>query len=229
MRKLNFNFLTGLLTLCSLYVTAQQTYVNKDWEYIGGIPGQYDYVQSKLHSNGNLILVGNNSTNGQTDILITALNVDGTVAWQQTNSGANGQNDYGTDLAIDNTGNIFVCGAVHNGSNVDYRILKYSPDGALIWTKQYNGTGNGDDVPVAIRIDASNSIYVTGTSTGSGTLTDFTTLKYDQSGTLLWTKRYNYSNLPEVATCLEIDNSGNVFVAGASAILLTTPISVCKV
>jgi len=217
MRKLNFNFLTGLFTLCSLYVTAQQTYVNKDWEYIGGIPGQYDYVQSKLHSNGNLILVGNNSTNGQTDILITALSIDGTVAWQQTNSGANGQNDYGTDLAIDNTGNIFVCGAVHNGSNTDYRILKYSPDGTLIWTKQYNGTGNGDDVPVAIRIDASNNIYVTGTSTGSGTLTDFATLKYDQSGTLIWTKRYNYSNLPEIATCLEIDNSGNVFVAGASA------------
>lgn len=217
MRKLNFNFFTGVLTLCSLYVTAQQTYVNKDWEYIGGIPGQYDYVQSKLHSNGNLILVGNNSTNGQTDILITALSIDGTVAWQQTNSGANGQNDYGTDLAIDNTGNIFVCGAVHNGSNTDYRILKYSPDGTLIWTKQYNGTGNGDDVPVAIRIDASNNIYVTGTSTGSGTLTDFATLKYDQSGTLIWTKRYNYSNLPEIATCLEIDNSGNVFVAGASA------------
>lgn len=217
MRKLNFNFLTGLLTLCSLYVTAQQTYVNKDWEYIGGIPGQYDYVQSKLHSNGNLILVGNNSTNGQTDILITALNIDGTVAWQQTNSGANGQNDYGTDLAIDNTGNIYVCGAVHNGSNTDYRILKYSTDGVLIWTKQYNGSGNGDDVPVAIRIDANNNIYVTGTSTGSGTLTDFATLKYDQSGTLFWTKRYNYSNLPEIATCLEIDNSGNVFVAGASA------------
>lgn len=217
MKKLNLSFLTGLLTLCSLYVAAQQTYVNKDWEYIGGIPGQYDYVQSRLHSNGKLILVGNNSTNGQTDILITALNVDGTVAWQQTNNGANGQNDYGTDLAIDNTGNIFVCGAVHNGINTDYRILKYSPDGAVIWTKQYNGTGNGDDVPVAIKIDASNNIYVTGTSTGSGTLTDFATLKYDQSGALLWTKRYNYSNLPEVVTCLEIDNSGNVFVAGASA------------
>jgi len=200
-----------------LYVAAQQTYVNKDWEYIGGIPGQYDYIQSRLHPNGKLILVGNNSTSGQTDILVTALNIDGSVAWQQTNSGANGQNDYGTDLAIDNTGNIIVCGAVHNGSNVDYRTLKYSSDGSLIWTKQYNGTGNGDDVPVAIRVDANNNIYVTGTSTGNGTLTDYATLKYDQSGNVLWTTRYNYNNLPEVATSLEIDNSGNIFVAGASA------------
>lgn len=217
MKDIKSKLLIGILTICSLQIVAQQTYVNKDWEYIGGIPGQYDYVQSRLHSNGNLILVGNNSTNGQTDILITALNVDGSVAWQQINSGANSQNDYGTDLAIDNTGNILVCGAVHNGSNVDYRIVKYSSDGALIWTKQFNGPGNGDDVPVAIRLDASNNVYVAGTSTGNGTLTDFTTLKYNSTGNLLWTKRYNYSNLPEIATTMEIDNSGNIFVAGASA------------
>ena len=217
MKKFFLKLLTGLLTLCSLYVSAQQTYVNKEWEYIGGIPGQYDYVQSRLHSNGNLILVGNNTTNGQTDILITALYVDGTIAWQQTNSGANGQNDYGTDLAFDSSGNIYVCGAVHNGSNVDYRIIKYSFDGTLIWSKQYNGTGNGDDVPIAIRLDANNNIYVTGTSTGNGTFTDYATLKYNTSGTLLWFKRYNYTNKPEIASAMELDNNGNIFVAGTSA------------
>ncbi len=57
MRKFNFKLLTRLLTQYSLYVAAQQTYVNKEWEYNRCISGQYDYVQAKLHSNKKLILV----------------------------------------------------------------------------------------------------------------------------------------------------------------------------
>ncbi|MBI5541055.1 MAG: S8 family serine peptidase [Bacteroidia bacterium] len=216
MKNFTHLFFSGLFLIICQYVSAQQTYINKDWEHVEGIPGQYDYVACKLHPNGNFIYVGNNTTGGQSDILVTCIGIDGSTVWQQTN-GTLSQNDYGTDIAIDNSGNIYVCGSVSNGSNLDYRLIKYTSTGTLIWTKQYNGTGNGDDVPVAIRLDASGNIYITGSSNGLGTFTDYATLKYNSSGTLLWTKRYNYTNLPEIATSMEIDNSGNIFVAGASA------------
>src|SRR5690606_6246745 len=82
----------------------------------------------------------------------------------------------------------------------------------------YNGTGNSDDVPSAITLDASGNVYVTGTSMGLGLYnTDYATIKYNSSGAQQWVRRYNFANLPEVATGIGIDNLGNVIVCGTSA------------
>jgi len=85
------------------------------------------------------------------------------------------------------------------------------------WVARYDGPGNSTDCPVAMAVDASGNVYVTGTSDGSGTYGDYATVKYDSSGTALWVARYNGpENGEDNARAVTVDASGNVYVTGAS-------------
>lgn len=82
------------------------------------------------------------------------------------------------------------------------------------WVRNYSEKPAITNIPSAI--DASNNVYVTG-YTFTGTLYDFTTLKYDQLGNLLWTVHYNGpANGDDFASAIALDGSGNVYVTGKS-------------
>jgi len=207
----------GFLLVCSS-LSAQQTFINKEWEKSNGQPGQYDQISSALDPSGNLVYISNHLNNSSnTDIFLSCIHPNGNVAWQQTCPSSVTQDDYGADLKIDASGNIYVTGAHHNGNNLDYFVAKYDQMGALLWQQYYNGNANGDDVPSAIDIDASGNVYVTGTTYGGWTLTDIATIKFDNNGNQQWVKKYNFNNKVEVATDIKVDNVGNIIVLGASA------------
>ncbi len=70
---------------------------------------------------------------------------------------------------------------------------------------------------VAIALDNSGNIYVTGMSYGSATDLDYATVKYDSSGVEQWVTRYNGpGNDDDIAWAIALDNSGNVYVTGES-------------
>lgn len=45
------------LTILSGQISAQQVYVNKEWDVYNGNPGQYDYVSTVIDPNGNVVYV----------------------------------------------------------------------------------------------------------------------------------------------------------------------------
>lgn len=206
------------MTATYLSSNAQQTFVNIDWVTTNGNPANYDYVASAIAPSGDLVYISNHFNGSNTDILLTSISSNGTVLWQHNCGSSPTADDYGADLKIDNSGNIFVCAAKHSGTNLNYHVAKYSSAGSLIWQQSYNGTGNGDDVPSAITLNALGEVFVTGTSMGIGLYnTDYATIKFNASGVQQWVSRYNFVNLPDVATGIGIDNSGNVIVCGTSA------------
>jgi uncharacterized delta-60 repeat protein len=85
------------------------------------------------------------------------------------------------------------------------------------WVARYNGPGNYGDQAQAVAVDNWGNVYVTGGSYGSGTNSDYATIKYSPGGNQLWLARYNGpAYYADNAQALVIDNFANVYVTGSS-------------
>jgi uncharacterized delta-60 repeat protein len=142
-----------------------------------------------------------------------------TETWAKTyfNSNAAGS-DYGTAVAVDSFGNTFVAGGSTSGSyGSDFFTMKYDATGNLVWSARYNGPANLDDVPSAIKVDASGNVYVTGRSISQNGNFDYATIKYNSNGVQQWVARYDGpASGEDTPSALVVDGSGNVYVTGSS-------------
>jgi hypothetical protein len=85
------------------------------------------------------------------------------------------------------------------------------------WVRRYNGPGNGSDYAYCLAVDSQGNVYVTGGSNGSGTGTDYATIKYKSNGDTAWVRRYNgLVNGNDQANYIMVDRYGNVYVTGYS-------------
>ena len=95
--------------------------------------------------------------------------------------------------------------------------LPLTPSGAAqeAWVARYNGPGNSEDAAIAIAIDDSGNIFVTGQS--DGTNPDYATIKYNSAGQEEWAARYDGPGKGfDLATAIAVDGQGNVYVTGES-------------
>lgn len=144
---------------------------------------------------------------------------DGAVVWSRWYNGPSNYNDYAYDIAIDLEGNVFVTGATFSNrtnwwnGNMDYGTVKYAPDGTQLWARHYNGSMNHHDTAKALAVDSAGYVYVTGRSLESGSVNDYTTLKYAPDGTEQWVVHYDGSSKDD-AYDIEVDAAGNVYVTG---------------
>ena len=75
-----------------------------------------------------------------------------------------------------------------------------------LWTNRYNGPGNGYDQAIAMAVDGSGNVFVTGNSVGSGGNYDYATIAYSGAGVPLWTNRYNGpGNGDDLANAVAVD------------------------
>lgn len=138
-----------------------------------------------------------------------------TQQWAARFAGAG--DDVATAVAVDALGNVYVTGFTQvSGLDYDYQTIKYDSAGNLLWATPYNGTGNGDDVPAAIAVDAFLNVYVTGYSFGGATGYDYATVSYDANGAQRWVARFDGTGGDDFASSLVLDSSGNVYVTGGS-------------
>jgi uncharacterized delta-60 repeat protein len=96
--------------------------------------------------------------------------------------------DFGAGLAIQPDGKIVVTGYSNNGSNYDFAVVRYNPDGSLDSTF---GTGGKVTTPVgtlggnayAVGIQADGKIVVSGQANAAGD-SDFALVRYNPDGSL---------------------------------------------
>jgi len=141
-----------------------------------------------------------------------------TKEWVSRNNG--GARDWGTALAVDSQGNVYVTGTSEIPRDWGWAAvtIKYDPDGRELWVRRFRGPAS-DDSGVAIAVDARGNVYVAGYSEQDwGSFCgDFVTIKYSQDGQELWVRRYNGpANDHEFPTALALDSRGNVYVTGCS-------------
>lgn len=140
--------------------------------------------------------------------------------WAET-TGAPDNLDW-TASTFDAQGNVIVVGnTLAAPGNPDVLITKYDRAGTLLWQQTFAGTAGAQDYGVAVVADASGNCFVAAAITNLTTGLDIAVLKYNSSGTLLWSAAWNGpANLMDAPSCLAIDPSGNIYAAGST---LSTP------
>ena len=172
-----------------------------------------------IDSGGNVYVTGY-SGGGVTgnDYATVKYDASGNEIWVRRYNGPANDLDVASAIAIDNLGNVYVTGSsCSSETNNDYTTIKYDQDGNELWVKRYDGSGVDWDEPLAITIDSSNNILVTGLITGSWTSYDFATIKYYPNGDTAWVRIYSGpESTNDWAIDLATDNLNNIYVTGTS-------------
>jgi uncharacterized delta-60 repeat protein len=179
-----------------------------------------DEVQTMtIDPNDNIYVAGfitNASSN--MDWWIKKYHTDGTEDTVNWNFGFD--SGYGDDniisIASDSYGNIYCAGRTMNsGGDSDWLVRKYTANGSLAWSKQYDRASRNDQANT-ITVDSNNNIYVAGYTTRPNGNIDWTIKKYDTNGnedTANWNKIINYGS-DDVPWGIDTDSNGNVCVGG---------------
>jgi uncharacterized delta-60 repeat protein len=168
-----------------------------------------------VDSSGNVYVTGESSF----DYATIKYNAAGQEQWVARYNGPGNDADGATAIGVDDSGDVYVTGfSIGLGGNYDYATIKYSSAGQEQWVARYNGPGEDWDLANDMIVDASGNVYVTGQSVGTTYPDyDYATIKYDSDGDEQWVTRYNGpTDGEDEATAIALDNSGNVYVTGAS-------------
>ena len=128
--------------------------------------------------------------------------------------------DLAHSMTVDSQEQIYIIGiSTTAGSESDYCTIKCDPQGETLWRTTYDGPISSWDEPIDLAVDFDGNIYVTGSSTGNDTDSDFATIKYDSQGIQQWVARYDGpgDDGHDNASDLEVDLNGNVYITGSSA------------
>ena len=122
------------------------------------------------------------------------------------------------DVAVDSNGNVYVTGYTTDPVNgKDIVVLKYNSSGTLLWDETFNGTGDGDDMGLAIAVGSAGAVYVTGYATQSATGKDYITIRYASNGTFSWAKYFDgLGNAEDSALDIVVDSTGLATVTGST-------------
>lgn len=144
-------------------------------------------------NSGNCFVTGTSkSSSSGTDIVTIKYNTNGNAIWTKSYDAPAHKDDEGRKIAIDGGNNIYVAGfGEYSSGNFDFLLLKYNSGGSQQWVKNYNGNSGGTDKAWGLVVDADDYIHITGESQGNNQKTDIATLRYNSSGTLKWTHRFN--------------------------------------
>jgi hypothetical protein len=209
--------LSGISGMADIFAQVDTAWVRR---YNGPANDDDRATALAVDSYGNVYVTGQSYGSGtQRDYATIKYYPNGNTAWVRRYNGPGNNNDDVYAVAVDAYGNVYVTGgSIGSGTSFDYATIKYKPNGDTAWARRYNGPANNSDAAVALAVDDSGNVHVTGSSPGSGTSSDYATIKYKPNGDTAWVRRYNGpGNGSDAAGALAVDSSGNVYVTGGSS------------
>lgn len=144
-----------------------------------------------------------------------------TFVYESTYNGANF--DYGLDTVVDSGGNAYVLARSYDSNN-DVLVLKFGPDGTLLWNTTIRG--NALDFGTGIEVDGSGIVYITGwtdstdfplvnplQSTRNGFRDAFLSKLSAQDGSIVYSTYFG-GNRSDGSNDLAINSAGEVYLTG---------------
>lgn len=164
------------------YATVKyNTFGIQEWAKRYSEPAVYADVANSVavDDSGNVYVTGESAANGfNFDYATVKYNSSGDQQWVRRFNGSGNGHDRAVSVVVDGTGDVYVTGYSYSLlTDYDYVTVKYNSSGMQQWVKNYNGTGNLDDIAGFMKVDRLGNIYVTGDSKGMGTDFDYATVK----------------------------------------------------
>ncbi len=194
------------------------------WRNLSPVDYAYNEIRSiAIDNSGNIYACGyeaHGDPNGH-QMVIRKYNSSGDTVWTRffNPSGDIGDNkfDFGIDVELDGTGNIYGLGSAGAGGILNERnvyVVKIAPSGATIWQYTYGILGTEEN-PVDGWTASNGNYYFTANTVISGSDSKFNTIKLNSNGTLAWNDEVNETNLVEYGTEIVGENNPeNVVVCG---------------
>ncbi len=192
------------LSILESNVSAPQILWNITWGGAGIDRG----TAVAVDNNGYVYCTGRTRSYGEgdEDLILIKLYSNGTEVWHSTWGGVD--SDWGDDVAVDGDGSIYCVGttASFGENNPDLVLVKFHPNGSIVWNKSVNCGGYGDGVA----IDPHGYIYCVGRTHMSG---QWLLVKFHPNGTKIWHKLWGGPN-GDVARDIVIDSNGYIYCTG---------------
>ena len=142
-------------------------------------------------------------------IFVVKFGSDGSLAWQRIWNGTTIRGLGRPDVAVSADGAVYVAGvSADNGG--DAILLKFDPNGTLLWERIWGGAQS--DAGLAVATAPDGSAYITGSETSFGSGFGLFVVKFDSAGNLVWQKISDRANGNAVA----VGPDGSVYAAGTT-------------
>ena len=118
----------------------------------------------------------------------------------------------------DNDGNIFISNSFYNGTDFDVMTTKYSPEGALLWNRQFGLSGNENiDMAAKLILDNMGNIIILGNASSYNYYDNkIFIIKYNSNGTLLNSFEFKSAASPVTfAIDIAADTAGSIYLCGS--------------
>jgi hypothetical protein len=128
-----------------------------------------------------------------------------------------------TGAALDAAGNVYVSASAFSGpDDPESRLLKFNPDGSLVWARSWGGTTQFGFDPSRGVATSADGVYMIG-ETNSFFANDAFLVKFDFDGNLLWQRDWGVDGLQDpisgltTAFGVTTDSAGNVYFTGGTS------------
>lgn len=249
LKLVTMNSLKNLLLLFSFLTVSASTLYSQDWlwsefqENSNPTLGQNDVFAKDdfVYATGWFYdtLRFNNGTElisqGYLDLYVVKLDLLGNLIWARSYGTSTGE-EQGNSIAVDNSGNIFIAGNIHQSPTSTYDVtdswlLKLNAAGDTIFTKHYLGTNEGSAVMV---LNSQDIVYIgsfyTQVNLGGGNIVygpaggqygqSLFITRLTNNATFVWGKMaggQSYTNI-RCDNSIAVDQNDNIYFTGGIGI-----------
>jgi uncharacterized delta-60 repeat protein len=168
-----------------------------------------------INSNNSIVIAGNFES---IYFYVAGYNSSGSLTYNRFVAGPSSSESFDA-VATDSADNAIVAGYTFSNTagSADCVIGKYNSSGTQQWLRRLGGTGF--DRFSSVAVDASNNIIAVGSSASvvSG-ITVALVVKYNASGTVLWSRRLNESGVSSTLVTVAVDSNDDIIVVGGALI-----------
>ncbi|HMR41751.1 MAG TPA: SBBP repeat-containing protein, partial [Ignavibacteria bacterium] len=165
--------------------------------------GGFDIITD---ADGNVYVTGEYGNGGNNIFLIKFSSSGNLVNQTFYNSGSEG----GRKIGLDGAGKIIVGGYINDNDSLSFIALKYEQNLDFVWASRW-GHNIGNTNTIDMTIDNNSNVIMTGTD---GDFVNYSTVKFDPSGSLMWGKQYNSATGLDICRSVDHDIFGNIYVTG---------------